>query len=102
MYYLISKPGQVERYNTLRGSSKLEGYHLRCPDVLPGANTFPELADDLFSNFNHRRGIDADVRNGGKPLYGMYDLRIPQEINNICGRLGVAAPLVHGFQWRGL
>jgi hypothetical protein len=60
--------------------------------VLPGANTSPELADDLFFNFNHRRGIDADIRNGGKPSYGMYDLRIPEEINNICRRLRVAAP----------
>jgi hypothetical protein len=92
MYYLVSKPGQVERYICLRRSSKLEGYHLSCHGVIAGANTSSDTADDLMSNHNHRRGIDADIRNGGQVSYGMYDLRIPREINAMCKRLQAAPP----------
>lgn len=92
MFYLVSKQGQVERYISLRGSIKLEGYHLSCPGVIPGANTAKDTADDLMSNHNHRRGVDADIRNGGQVSYGMYDLRIPQEINTVCRRLQAAPP----------
>ena len=92
MYYLVSKPGTVERYVCLRGSSKLEGYHLSCPGVISGANISKDTTDDLMSNHNHRRGIDADIRNGGQISYGMYDLRLPREINTVCKRLQTAPP----------
>lgn len=54
------------RWITVRGSSKLEGYHSHLHAVLgAGSNYSPELAHALITWFNFRWNIQRGIQNRG-------------------------------------
>ena len=76
MYFdRASIKASVRRWMTIRGTSKLEGFHRWLNALLASGNCSPELAGVLIILFVCSWNINAGIRNKGKPDYGTHEHR---------------------------
>ncbi|GAQ90826.1 hypothetical protein KFL_006900010 [Klebsormidium nitens] len=92
MYYDVSKPGCMPQFKSVRGTSKLEGYHKHLNSLFAGGNCSPELADALLTIFNYRWNITCGVANRGDQDYSMHDHFLLEEMQKVCRDMGWPDP----------
>lgn len=92
MYYDVSKPGCMPQFKSVRGTSKLEGYHKHLNSLFAGGNCSPELADALLTIFNYRWNITCGITNRGERDYGMFDHFLLEEMQKVCLEMGWPDP----------
>ena len=93
MYYNRSHNPARPEWITVRGSSKLEGYHPHQHACLPGTNYSPMLADAIITLFNFVWNYKHSVRNGGACDHNFYDLWLVERMQQgVCQHaLGLSA-----------
>ena len=84
MYYNRSQNPARPEWITVRGSSKLEGYHPHLHACLPGTNYSPMLADAIITLFNFVWNYKRSVRNGGACDHNFYDLWLVEHMQQVC------------------
>ncbi|GAQ93604.1 hypothetical protein KFL_017000010, partial [Klebsormidium nitens] len=92
MYYDVSKPGSMPQFKSIRGTSKLEGYHKHLNSLFSGGNCSPELADALLTIFNYRWNITCGITNRGDPDFRMNDHFLLEEMQAVCRQMGWPDP----------
>ena len=88
MYYNRSQNPARPEWITVRGSSKLEGYHPHLHACLPGTNYTPVLADAIFTMFNFVWNYKRSVRNGGAFDHKFYDLWLVERMQKLRKDMG--------------
>ena len=76
MYIEVKVSTNKVRWISIRGSSKLEGFHKYANTVLSSGQTGAKLAAALLCNFVGRWNTDRGVANSNQRSYGIYDHRL--------------------------
>ncbi len=84
MYYNRSQNPAKPEWITVRGSSKLEGYHPHLHACLPGTNYSPYLADAIITLFNFSWNYKRSVTNAGQEDHGFPDLWMLEQMQQLC------------------
>ena len=80
MYYRRKSNPQNPDWVTVRGTSKLEGYHPHLARALPGIGYSPDTAGGIFALFNMQWNLKRGVENKGDPDTGTVE---PSLQNNL-------------------
>ena len=73
MYYRRKSNPQNPDWVTVRGTSKLEGYHPHLARALPGTKYSPDTAGGIFALFNMQWNLKRGVENKGYPDTGTVE-----------------------------
>ena len=73
MYYGRKNNPQNPDWVTVRGTSKLEGYHPHLARALPGTGYSPDTAGGIFALFNMQWNLKRGVENKGDPDTGTVE-----------------------------
>jgi hypothetical protein len=91
MYYKRSKDPLKPDWITVRGTSKLEGYHAHLEGVVSGTGYAPESAGGILSLFNMQWSVKRGIQNKGDPDIGTAEPWMLETLAQLSGSLGLPA-----------
>lgn len=89
MYYNRSKDVSKPEWITVRGSSKLEGYHPHFHSVLPGTGYAPDTAGGTLTLFNAKWTVKRGIQNKGEPDTGTAEPWMQYNLAQLSAKLGL-------------
>ncbi len=98
MYYNRSKDAGKPDWITVRGTSKLEGYHPHLDHVLPGTGYAPDSAGGIITLFNMQWSVKRGIQNKGDPDIGTIEPWMQDNLAQLCGSLGLSTEMFKGYK----
>ena len=91
MYYRRKSNPQNPHWVTVRGTSKLEGYHPHLARALPGTGYSPDTAGGIFALFNMQWNLKRGVENKGDPDTGTVEPWLQNNLAQLSKALQLSA-----------
>ena len=91
MYYSRKSNPQNPDWVTVRGTSKLEGYHPHLARALPGTGYATDTAGGIFSLFNMMWNLKRGIENCGQPDHGCTEAWLQSNLSQLSRSLGLSA-----------
>ena len=91
MYYNRSKDPAKPEWITVRGTTKLEGYHPHLEGTLPGTGYAADSAGGIFALFNMQWSVKRGIQNKGDPDIGTAEPWMQENLAQLSASLGLPA-----------
>ena len=91
MYYRRKSNPRNPDWVTVRGTSKLEGYHPHLARALPGTGYAPDTAGGIFALFNMQWNLKRGVENKGDPDTGTVEPWLQSNLAQLSSALELPA-----------